>query len=440
MDMKTGRIALTSANSLGTDRARQVLQKIFANYHGRLAIRLGRDAEIMTFGRSSPDCVVTFNSLKPLRDLILHRDPLRLAEDHFRGLLDFDGNIYTVLEMRDYLESLRLSLPEKISLWLQVLSMADGAGSKDHEQAGWIWTKPLTMANHSREMNREAIGFHYDVSNDFYRLWLDEKMVYSCAYFRDTANSLDDAQSNKLDLICRKLRLKPGEKFLDVGCGWGALVIWAARHYGVKAHGVTLSRSQYEYAVERIRTLGLEEQVTVEMKDYRDMEGEEVYDKIASVGMFEHVGLKNLPLYFATVHRLLRRHGLFLNHGITQDEEAETGTTGLRFINKYVFPDGELDWISNILKGMERYAFEIHDLESLRAHYALTLRQWVSRLEAQRDKALEHVSEATYRVWRMYMAGCALQFENGEMGVYQILAAKRNHEPLALPLTRSHLA
>ncbi len=429
MDAKTDRMTFSVPEHSSKGKARQILQHVFAGYNGSLAVRLGK---------SPPDCVLVFHRLQPLRDMILAPDPLRLADAHFRGWADIEGNIYTALEMREYLQSLKLPLPEKFSLWLAALGLSD-EDERVATHARRVWDKPLTMIRHSRDMNREAIGFHYDVSNDFYRLWLDERMVYSCAYFRNANESLDDAQSNKLDLICRKLRLQPGEKLLDIGCGWGALVIWAARHYGVEAHGITLSRNQYNHAVRRIRELGLEGRVSVELKDYRDLEGEGVYDKISSVGMFEHVGLRNLPLYFSTAHRLLRDGGLFLNHGITQDEMGGTSTVGFKFISKYVFPDGELDWVSNIQREMERCTFEIHDVESLRAHYALTLRQWVGRLEAHHEDALQYVTEAVYRIWRMYMAGCALQFENGEMGVYQILAAKRNRQPLAMPLTRSYM-
>ena len=292
---------------------------------------------------------------------------------------------------------------------------------------------------HSRLSDRAAISFHYDVSNAFYKLWLDEQMVYSCAYFETPQDSLEQAQLNKLDHVCRKLRLKPGERFLDIGCGWGAMVCWAAQHYGVKAHGITLSQRQFDCATERVKHLGLQDLVTLEMRDYRDVEGESVYDKISSIGMFEHVGLANLPVYNATVMRLLRPGGLFLNHGITHDEEGWHPTLDAEFINRYVFPGGELDTISNILRGMEHAAFEIHDVENLRIHYAMTLREWVKRLEANHDAALNYVSEDAYRVWRFYMAACAMEFEAEGTGIYQVLASKRGTKQLPVPLTRRDL-
>lgn len=284
--------------------------------------------------------------------------------------------------------------------------------------AGW-------PGRHSMASDQRAIAHHYDVSNEFYQLWLDRAMVYSCAYFRDGDESLDDAQQNKLDLICRKLQLRPGEQLLDIGCGWGALLFWAQRHYGVKAVGVTLSTRQYEHVRDRIAQLGLAGQVEVRLQDYRQIPGAERFDKIASVGMFEHVGLKNLPVYFATIHRLLKRGGLVLNHGITTTSgDAAVREGGGEFIDRYVFPDGELPELSRALAEMAGQQLEVFDVEGLRPHYAQTLMHWVTRLEAQREEAIRLVGEKTYRVWRIYMAGSAHAFENGWISVYQLLAAK----------------
>jgi cyclopropane-fatty-acyl-phospholipid synthase len=217
------------------------------------------------------------------------------------------------------------------------------------------------------------------------------------------------------------------------------LVIYAAQHFGVKAHGITLSQQQFELATSRIKAAGLENLITISLCDYRDIKGQGIYDKIVSVGMFEHVGLKNIPLYFSTVHRLLKPSGLFLNHGITHDVEGWEPTLSTEFINRYIFPDGQLDTVSNIQRAMEKEKFEISDVESLRPHYALTLRQWVSRLEDRHEEALQYVTESTYRIWRLYMAACALEFEKGRIGIYQILANKREIGQSALPLTRKHI-
>lgn len=264
-------------------------------------------------------------------------------------------------------------------------------------------------------------------------------MVYSCAYFEQPGDDLEQAQQAKLDHICRKLLLKPGDRLLDIGCGWGALVIHAAHRYGVHAHGVTLSPQQLELARQRIAQAGLEDRVKVELLDYRDLQGDSVYDKVASVGMFEHVGLKNLPVYFSTVHRLLKPSGLFLNHGITHDVEGWNKTLSTEFINRYICPDGQLDTVSKIQRGMERARFEIADVEALRPHYALTLRHWVARLEHHHARALQYVNESTYRIWRLYMAASALEFESGEIGIYQVLASKRAAGAASLPLTRRHM-
>ncbi|MDX2422274.1 MAG: cyclopropane-fatty-acyl-phospholipid synthase family protein [Amphritea sp.] len=214
-------------------------------------------------------------------------------------------------------------------------------------------------------------------------------MTFCSTYTQQQDNSLKHAQQAKLDHICRKLLLKPGDRLLDIGCGWGALVIHAAQHYGVHAHGITLSKMQLELAHQRIKQAGVEDRVTVELCDYRDLQGDAIYDKVASVGMFEHVGLKNLPVYYSVVNRLLKPTGLFLNHGITHDVEGWEKTMSTEFINRYVFPDGQLDTVGNLQRGMERAGFEIADVEALRPHYALTLRHWVARLDAQYVQALQ---------------------------------------------------
>ncbi len=292
---------------------------------------------------------------------------------------------------------------------------------------------------HSQDRDRDAISHHYDVSNAFYALWLDARMVYSCAYFRQDADSLEQAQVQKLDHICTKLRLAPGERFLDVGCGWGALAIHAAKEYGVDATGITLSKNQHALAVERIRAAGLEGRCRVLLQDYRDHPGEGIYDKVASVGMFEHVGLRHFGEYFGAIRRLLKERGLFLNHGITSSD-AQDRTVGLgagEFIDRYVFPKGELAHLGRVVKEMGRQDFEIADVESLRPHYARTLSRWSDNFEARYGDAVREADERTARIWRLYLAGCAHAFERGWINVYQVLAAKQCEPgPTALPLTR----
>jgi cyclopropane-fatty-acyl-phospholipid synthase len=293
-----------------------------------------------------------------------------------------------------------------------------------------------------RLFDRKAIRHHYDVGDDFYALWLDRWRVYSCAYFQRPDDTLDIAQEQKLEHICRKLRLAPGERFLDIGCGWGALVMWAASRYGVNALGVTLSRNQHDYAREKIRELGLESRCEVRLLDYRDVPGEGSYDKIASVGMFEHVGRKNLPAYFGKIFRLLRPGGLVMNHGITLNlpGRRELGSDIGRFVDRYVFPGGELVHVSQVVAEMAQQGLECWDVENLRPHYARTLWNWVERLEQHRQAALAAVSEKCYRIWRIYMAGSAYGFERGWMSIYQILAGKPlRGGSLELPATRDYI-
>jgi len=297
-------------------------------------------------------------------------------------------------------------------------------------------------AHHSRARDRSAIQYHYDVSNDFYALFLDPGMVYSCAYYRDENDTLEVAQSQKLDHILNKLRLEPSESLLDIGCGWGALVIRAAQQYGARATGITLSENQFEGAQQAIRRAGVADRCQVLLCDYRDLPLSAAYDKIASVGMFEHVGLKNLPTYFSTVHRLLKAEGLVLNHGITTSD-VNNGWVGLgagEFIDRYVFPDGELPHVSLALKEMARAGLEVVDVESLRRHYARTCEAWSSNLEAQRMAAMGIAGERRYRIWQIYLAGCAYGFSNGWMNLYQILCCKAGNGALRnQPLTREHL-
>jgi cyclopropane-fatty-acyl-phospholipid synthase len=427
----------------GRELAAELLTRLFRRLPLGVTVRLW-DGTVLKLGAAGPLAPesafeLVFRHPETVCSAVLGRDPLRLAEAYFRGDLDIQGDFFAALALKDHLQALQMSVSEQIAAAATALRLR--ALNADRRQAQIQWTPAHARAvkGHTKAENREAIHFHYDVSNDFYALWLDRAMVYSCAYFESADVDLDRAQEAKLDHICRKLSLKAGDEFLDIGCGWGALVIHAARHYGVRAYGVTLSPQQLKVARERIAEAGLEDRVSVELRDYRDLQGDSVYDKVSSVGMFEHVGLENLPVYFSTVHRLLKPHGLFLNHGITHDAEGWRKSLATEFINRYVFPDGQLDNIGNIQRAMESARFEIADLEALRPHYALTLRHWVARLERNHARALQFVNEATYRVWRLYMTACALQFESGDVGIYQVLAAKRAPGNLPLPLTRRYL-
>lgn len=285
----------------------------------------------------------------------------------------------------------------------------------------------FSAERHNRKRDARAIEQHYDVSNEFYQLWLDQAMVYSCAYFPTGNETLEQAQNAKLDHILTKVRLMPGERLLDIGCGWGALVMRAAQKFGAHAVGVTLSKNQFELARERVAQAGLSAQVEIRLQDYRDLGALDApFDKITSVGMFEHVGLKHLPTYFGKIHSLLRDGGLVLNHGITSTDPG-SGAAPLgaaRFIDKYVFPHGELPHISLALKDMQTAGLEALDVECLRRHYARTLSMWAENYEAQSDVIRTMVGETTYRIWRIYLAGCAQAFSQNWVSLYQVLACK----------------
>ena len=388
-------------------------------WNGRL-LKLGNAADGPSNGDAPHRFTLVCRSPAAVRAMALGRDPLRLAEVYFRDDVDIEGDFFAALGLKDHLRTISMSWRDRIGAAVAALRLclclSDPASSRRSGERASLHGR--SVREHSKTENKQAIAFHYDVSNAFYALWLDDAMVYSCAYFEQADDTLKNAQRAKLDHVCRKLLLRPGERFLDIGCGWGALVIHAAKHYGVQAHGITLSEQQLTLARERIAEAGVGDRVTVELRDYRDLMEEGTYDKVSSVGMFEHIGLKNLPVYFAKVSQLLKPGGLFLNHGITHDVEGWEKTLSSEFINRYVFPDGQLDTVSNIQRVMERAHFEIADVESLRPHYALTLRHWVARLEKHHDEALQFVTELTWRVWRLHMAACALEFESGEIGVY----------------------
>jgi len=299
--------------------------------------------------------------------------------------------------------------------------------------------KATEILAHSKKQDREAIKYHYDVSNDFYRLWLDENMVYSCGYFEDGTETLEEAQVKKIDHILRKIQLKPGQRLLDIGCGWGALAIRAARNWGARCVGVTLSEKQYEFARERVKREGLEELVEIRLQDYRDVQG--TFERITSVGMFEHVGLANLPEYFSKISSLLSQGGWAMNHGITSTdaESAPTPMGGSEFIDKYVFPHGELPHISLVLKTMQACGLETFDVENLRRHYARTLDLWTQRYEAQANTLRQIVDEKTYRIWRIYLAGCSHAFHVDNVAIFQVICQKAEQESSTLPWSRHYI-
>ncbi len=365
-----------------------------------------------------------------LRRMLLGANQLTLGEAYIYGDFDIEGDIEAAFELADYLTAHELELRKKIRLARLLLRLPHSNGhGAPHE-----WAPHLHGRVHSKRRDRDAVSYHYDLSNDYYQLWLDRRMVYSCAYFQRGDEDIDEAQVNKLDYICRKLRLRAGDRLLDVGCGWGGLVLHAAMRFGARALGVTLSQEQAELAAARIAEAGLQDRCEVRVCDYRDIEASPAYDKIVSVGMFEHVGEQRLPEYFDHVWKLLRAGGVFLNHGIAAS--ALFHRQGPSFIDKYVFPDGGLVSLATTVRIAEACGFEVRDAESLREHYARTLRHWVRRLDSRHENATRITGETVYRIWRIYMAGCAWAFAKGRVNLYQVLFSKPDHGETRLPLTR----
>ncbi|MBV8432095.1 MAG: class I SAM-dependent methyltransferase [Solirubrobacterales bacterium] len=358
---------------------------------------------------------------------------LGLARAWVDGSLEVDGDLETILRTRRVFAGVRLSGPDLMRLATAALRVA-GHRALRIPQVPAVEAH-LSGRRRSQTRDRRAVRHHYDVSNRFYRLVLGPSLVYSCAYFASPDDTLEAAQERKLDLICHKLGLRAGERLLDIGCGWASLLIHAARRYGVFGVGVTLSAPQAELGRARVAEAGLEDRVEIRVQDYREV-ADGPFDKIASVGMYEHVGRAELGHYAAAVARLLRPGGRFLNHGITR--LAPHAPEPDPFIARYVFPDGELHPVTDVMAVMQDHGLEVRDVESLREHYPLTLRRWSANLAANRRMAISEVGSQRERVWRLYMVGSALGFEAGEISVHQVLAV-RTGAPHRLPLDRLKL-
>lgn len=355
---------------------------------------------------------------------------LALAECFIYGDFDVSGDLLAVFMVADYLLRRDFSVAEKVRL--SALAMGLPPSAEAHP-----FRSRLRGQLHSKARDQQAVSFHYDVSNEFYQLWLDRQMVYSCAYFKSEEDSIDQAQAQKLEYACRKLRLSEGERLLDIGCGWGGLILHAVRNYGVRAVGITLSRQQLELAQQQIAEAGLSSRCEVRMLDYRDAEQLGTFDKVVSVGMIEHVGERRLPEYFEAAFRLVKPGGVFLNHGIGRAGNRPKPTHPT-FTDVYIFPDGELVPIAATLNAAEQSGFELRDVENLREHYFLTLVQWLRRLEANEAGAKQLVGDIKYRTWRLYLAGSAHYFWSGKLDLYQTLLVKPRDGRSGLPLTREH--
>jgi cyclopropane-fatty-acyl-phospholipid synthase len=367
-----------------------------------------------TVGPSDARVTVVLRHPGALRALLLPPRDLTAGEAYVYDDVDVEGDIFSLLEYGSGL----FDGSRKRSYALKLFRLARALPKQYNRQNP---DRPFTPGRlHSLRRDRSDIHYHYDVGNDFYRLFLDEAMVYSSGAFLDPNESLGAAQQRKLDLVCRKLELRKGMRFLDIGAGWGALVTHAARAYGVEAVGITLSSQQAAYARDSVSRLGLTDQVTILEQDYRKVRGS--FDAIASVGMFEHVGRSKMKTYFGRLRSLLTDGGAVLNHGIGTRERSRRRRRPT-FVSTYVFPDGELLTVDEVVGVAERAGFEVRDMESLRTSYALTLRRWVANLEKNKQAAIEAADDRTYRIWRTFMAGSALSFEHARISVYQLLLA-----------------
>jgi cyclopropane-fatty-acyl-phospholipid synthase len=396
-----------------------------------VTVRFWDGSELAAAVRDAP--VVVIRHPRAVAHILHEPGQLGLGRAWVDGSLDVEGDLEAVVEARGAFRGVHLGSREQARLAFAALRVA-GPRIVRRPPIPSIEAR-VGGLRHSLSRDRQAVRHHYDVSNRFYGLVLGPSMVYSCAYFASPDETLEVAQERKLDLICRKLHLTSGERLLDVGCGWGSLLIHAAAHYGVTAVGVTLSEPQARLARTRIRDAGLEDRIEIRVQDYRQV-ADGPFDKIASVGMYEHVGREALDGYARKVAELLRPGGLFLNHGISR--LAPHAPAPDPFVTRYVFPDGELLPVTEVMGAMQGAGLEVRDAESLREHYALTLRRWVGNLEANREEAIAEAGAPRERVWRLYMLGSALSFEAGEISVYQVLAA-RGDGAHGLPLDRTEL-
>ena len=430
-------------------RTADLLEQIFPSPRN-FGIRLWDGSELRAEGvgvlpaDGHPSFSLVLNHAGALRHMFKPPVELSLGEAYILKDFDIEGDIFSVFSLMDTIAARTFSVRDVVEIGFGLLALPASRAARPQGRG------PLQLHGtiHSRERDLLAVQYHYDVGNDFYALWLDRNLQYSCGYFPTGTEDINTAQELKMEHICRKLRLQRGERLLDIGCGWGGLARYAASKYGVDVLGVTLSKNQKAYADEQIARSGLQGRVAVELKDYRDLENES-FDKVVSVGMFEHVGRSHLPEYFAQVYRLLKSGGLFLNHGISRRTATKADEQSFipkhifgrgTFQQRYIFPDGELTPVSEVNAMAEEARFEVRDVENLREHYALTLRNWVNRLADHRDEAIKVSDEVTYRTWRLYMSASVFGFESGNINVNQTLLTKMTRDGKSkVPLSRADL-
>jgi len=369
-------------------------------------------------GPKDAAATVTVHSRDALVRMVTAPGELGLARAYVAGDLDIEGDIYAVLELRRRVSEVKLT-PIQVRDLVRLVGIRNlrriPPPPEEHRGHGRL---------HTRSRDAASISHHYDVSNEFYRLVLGPSYTYSCAVFEHASDTLEQAQANKYELICKKLGLRPGMRLLDIGCGWGGMVLHAAKHHGVEAVGVTISQNQVDLALKRVAEAGLTGQIDIRLQDYREVD-DGPFDAISSIGMFEHVGLQRLGTYFDQVNELLVPGGRIVNHAISRDKSPKsTRIARSSFIDRYVFPDGELHEVGSVISALQDRGLEVRHMENLREHYALTLRRWVANLEANWDEAVSDAGEGRAKVWRLYMGGSAVMFEDNRIHVDQVLAVK----------------
>jgi cyclopropane-fatty-acyl-phospholipid synthase len=422
----------TRQGSAAVEGTRAFLQDLFSDYPRDFAVRFWDDTVWEPDAGREARFTVVLRHPGAVRAMFLPPGELTVSEAYVYDDFDVEGDLEAVFPLADHLLAREAGFAERLRALRRLHALPSGRQSRvGRERAR------LSGRRSSLERDRRAIAYHYDVSNEFFALWLDSEMVYSCAVFESPTDDLETAQRRKLEYVCRKLRLRPGERLLDIGCGWGGLVMYAVQNFGVEAVGVTLSQNQAEFASKRIREAGLADRCRVEHRDYRAVDEPEGFDKLVSLGMYEHVAQDALQGYFAHARRLLKPRGVFLAHGIARSA-TDPPRADPSFLETYVFPDHGLVPVSTMLTAAERAGLEVRDVESLREHYTLTLRRWRERLEANHDEAQRVTNEAVYRVWRLMFAGSAYRFAKGHVNVYQTLLAKRDGDGASgVPLLRS---
>ncbi len=377
-----------------------------------------------------PEFTLVLRHAGTLPEMFQGPNMLSLAEAFMSGQFDIEGDIVEAVRLGEFLLAQRRGWLQRVRLGWRLRSLRSPPPRSDGPAGATLRGRSM-----SRERVHGAVTYHYELPVDFFKLWLDRQLVYSGAYFHTSVDSLEAAQVQKLEHVCGKLQLRSGERLMDLGCGWGALVCHAARRFGVTACGVTVSRQQMEFGRQRIEEAGLQHLCSVETHDFRDATGAP-YDKVASIGMAEHVRRRSLPEYYRTVLRLLRPGGLFLSQCIACSEWKRL-RSGPSFMDRHVFPDTELVPLHVTLRAAEQAGFEVRDVENLRQHYALTLERWLRRLESSEREAVQLVGDATYRKFRLYLAACAHDFQVGRLNLFQVLCSKPASGSCELPLTRS---